>query len=189
MLLNFNLPNQPESQFLFQNKEPTAGFYYKDFRQKAKISPKSPCEVMLQTDVQISDDKIVHSLCPSLYTICQQQPSCGSLIELDLLLDNNSKRVFSEIFLSDSLVSWTSRATIIDQQKSTYIIYNRYGELRRKSQLRQKCGICYQSPSYQVETVSLFVLLYYRLRTYFQVGSNFKISNEIIVVCKLFSVL
>lgn len=145
---------------------------------------------MLQTDVQISDDKIVHSLCPSLYTICQQQPSCGSLIELDLLLDNNSKRVFSENFLSVSLGSWTSRAAIIDDQltKSTYIIYNRYGELRRKSQLRQKCGICYQSPSYQVETVSLFVVLYYRLRTYFQLGSNFKIINEIIV-CKLFSVL
>ena len=142
---------------------------------------------MLQTDVQISDDKIVHSLCPSLYTICQQQPSCGSLIELDLLLDNNSKRVFSENFLSVSLGFWTSRAAIIEDQltKSTY---NRYGELRRKSQLRQKCGICYQSPSYQVETVSLFVVLYYRLRTYFQLGSNFKIINEIIV-CKLFSVL
>ena len=102
-----------------------AGLYYKDFGQKAQISPKSPCEVMLQTDVQISDDKIVHSLCPGLYTICQQQPSCGSLIELDLLLDNNSKRVFSENFLSVSLVSWTSRASIIVDQltKSTYIIY------------------------------------------------------------------
>ena len=146
---------------------------------------------MLKTDVQISDDKIVHSLCPGLYTICKQQPSCGSLIELDLLLDNNSKRVFSENFLSVSLVSWTSRASIIVDQltKSTYtIIYNRYGELRRKSQLRQKCGICYQSPSYQVKTVSLFVLLYFRFRTYFQLGSNFKIINEIIV-CKLFSVL
>ena len=147
---------------------------------------------MLQTDVQISDDKIVHSLCPGLYTICQQQLSCGSLIELDLLLDNNSKRVFSENFLSVSLVSWTSRAAIIEQptyksQLTSYtIVIN--GELRRKSQLRQKCGICYQSPSYQVETVSLFVLLYYRLRAYFQLGSNFKIINEIII-CKLFSVL
>ena len=66
-----------------------------------------------------------HSAPASILYASQQQPSCGSLIELDLLLDNNSKRVFSENFLSVSLVSWTSRASIIVDQltKSTYIIY------------------------------------------------------------------
>ena len=136
MLLKFNLSiilTTLNLRFCFLKR----GLYYRECGQKAQISSKSPCEVMLQTDVQISDDKIVHSLCPGLYTICQQQLSCGSLIELDLLLDNNSKRVFSENFLSVSLVSWTSRAAIIEQptyksQLTSYtIVIN--GELRRKS--------------------------------------------------------
>ena len=75
-------------------------------------------------------------------------------------------------------------------QKSTYIIYNRY-QWRTPKKIIAATKMQDLLPELFIPSWNLksfFVLLYCRLRTYFQLGSNFKIINEIIV-CKLFSVL